>query len=291
MAVQLWRTPGEYIAEGRDLWAEIKPLIAQGIGVTELAQRFSIKRLTMANFIYKMKKRDEKGADADQKRGRAGAVKKAARERYGKAPDELFTEWISDETVNGAVMAERLGVDITAVNYWLKKLGLPLSLQESRRRAKLAGRYDQDKAIANSRRTMLKNAFVAGSGAAQTIGRLLKADLLQTPLPNWDVIIGENAWHVIEPAEVDIPVVVIRRNVMTWGRIAYTFAIEVDGETWHEERKVRDSAKDERLAGAGWMPIRVSLRENYTDTELETEVRNIMKIIRQEISVVTRTLL
>lgn len=258
---------------------QVKELSDQGLGISEIGAKFNIRTMTVGNILYVLKRKQDQQANGGHTgQRRRGYLESQAISRYGKPLRDLLTEWIQDTTVTGPVMAERLGCDIGAVHYWLKKYGLKhLTRKESHKRTRETRRRDYRKIMSATRKTHLRRA-AKGSVVAEKVYNYLQRRLLDQPLPGFDVIAGMNQWHIIPPKEVDIALVAIRRDKRNlWGRHAYTFAIEVDGELFHASRGVQDASKDDILRKAGWRPLRIAIPQGCTESDLDIAVNQVFE--------------
>jgi hypothetical protein len=209
-----FRTPNQVIKEdGIDLWAEVRALKAQGIGVTEIARDYNIKIMTMAKFINK-----EEAKEGQEDTGRGSKdLHTYALEKYGKNLPDLLKDWLADPTMTGPVMAKRLNCTNESIHYWMKKYNLKITRKESHKRTILTGRRNYKVMVANGRKTLLRRA-VKGSLAAENIYNYLQTRLLDKPFPDFDLVAGMNQWNIIPPKEVDIAIVAIRQDRLTrWG--------------------------------------------------------------------------
>lgn len=258
----------------QQLYEQFKELSSNGFGISEIGAKFNVRTMTVGQILNRLDRIQNRKANGESARKRPrDYLETQARSKYGKSLRQVLTEWIDDPTVTGPVIADRLGCDVGAVHYWLKKYDLnKLTRSESHRRTRETGRRDYTQMISAGRKTLLRRA-AKGSVVAEKVYNYLQHRLLDQPFPSFDVVAGMNQWHIIPPKEVDIAVVAIRRDRQTsWGRPAYTFALEVDGELFHAERKERDAQKDESLRRSGWRPLRITVPNGCTESDLAVAV-------------------
>lgn len=277
-----WRTPRQVeLEEGIDLFKEVETLQAQGLGTTEIAAMFRIKLQSLTAFMNQRRLQREINESRHSLgiEGKGWTVHQVAKKVYGKNLLILLLEWMKDPSVTASDVAIRLGADPSNTRKILKKYGLSLSRTEARNRAIQTGKVNYSDIIPKSRRSQSKRSLL-GSTLSQKVTWLLKEELTSSPISGWDLIVGFSEWTIIHPKEVDIPVVALAPGVFFSDRRAVAFAIELDMKHSHGNRRHQDYTKDLLLSERGWLPLRISVPDNPSSSDLEETARALASDIR-----------
>lgn len=180
------------------------------------------------------------------------------------------------------------GITVVALRKRLSSIGIKLSKTEAQQRAVKNGKRNYNKIMKHGRKTMAFNVFSSGlfGSKAENVCRMLLEIILPEKIGDkYEVIVGVNSKNIVEPYEVDIPVVVINnKNINT--PMCYKFAIEFNGIAWHKDR-CSDSEKKLRLENKGWVYIPINSNVGISDQKYveyyQKDVDNICNKIKEYI--------
>ncbi len=177
-------------------------------------------------------------------------------------------------------------ITVIALRERLKSLGLTLSLKESQQRAVKNGKRNYKNIMESGRKTMVSNVSASGlfGSKAENVCRTLLEIMLPEKLgKDYEVVVGVNSKTIVEPYEVDIPIMVVNDSTRKY----YKFAVEFNGLTWHKERK-SDKKKRDILEKKGWMYIginsNVGISEQKYVEHYQNDVERICDKIKLSIS-------
>ncbi len=165
------------------------------------------------------------------------------------------------------------GVAYNSIIRLLKVLGMELTRKEARKRIEENGRGNHHQQHIVTRQQMAKRSIENGINS-NNVENVIRS-LLDSTLPNWldtkefTFVIGISTYSILQTYEVDIPVMIQKKETHQ----IYRFAIEVDGDTWHNKPKNsrRDRVKEELLCESGWKLIRIVIASKIRSKEARVE--------------------
>ena len=169
----------------------------------------------------------------------------------------------------------------TTVHYRLKKLGFNLNHAEGIVKKRKNNRHNYEKTERAKKITTIKNQVTNSSTGSknENYARFLLANFLYDYFDSkvFDIVVGVNNTGILLSREVDIPLMIHNRDK----NILYKFAVEYNGEIFHENDKEKIEITRER----GWIYIpileQVNNRASNNPKIIEKLVRDICEKIKK----------
>lgn len=208
----------------------------------------------------------------ERKRYLNGELKesKAVLKRYGHESMECFLKevfylsYVEKLTTRElSILYDKTTKTITRLR---KKLNCNLSLKEAQALVVQKGRRDYSKAFYTRRRNHVKTVVESGlTGSNQeNVCRIMIADeLIALVGPDqYEIVVGVSNRNIIAPKEIDIPIMVLNK----FSGAIKKFAIEYNGDVWHESRREADKEKEIKLRKLGWEYFALEFHSNAGNT-------------------------
>lgn len=129
-----------------------------------------------------------------------------------------------------------------------------------------------------------RNTNLLGSTVEDYIRNKLDTILYDVLSQDYEIVIGKNTINILKQYENDIPIIIIKNNVI------YKFAIEFDGDYWHINNK-NDEIKDKLLYNKGYKLFRINSKATITSdgifkyqNDLNEKIEDIANKIKEHIN-------
>jgi len=147
--------------------------------------------------------------------------------------------------------------DRLTINKLLSRFDMSISKKEARRRIEEHGRGNHMQSAVNTKKVILNHSIkkgMVGSNAENILRSMIETRLYSyLDVTKYEFIVGLSSNAIIPPREVDIPVLIYKKDAGEY----YKYAIELDGNAWHKNDNENGENKEPLIKNTEWKLIRI----------------------------------